>query len=151
MGMNGGGVNSETDVQNEPNKYASPEQLRYAKVLGIGVQLGFFMLVATFIIYLSGVLPPLVPVDQLPKYWGLSAAEFVKATHTPTGWSWLAQIGKGDVLNLLGICVLSSISVVSTLAVLPIFARRRERAHLIISILLIAVLVLSASNVLAAG
>jgi ABC-type Na+ efflux pump permease subunit len=132
----------------DPHKYASPEQLRYAKVLGIGVQVGFALLVLSFLLYLFGVLPPLVPVDQLPKYWGLPVAEFVKATNTPTGWGWVAQIGKGDMLNLVGIAVLAGISAVSSLAVLPIFARRGEVAHLLIAVLQIIVLAVSASNIL---
>lgn len=135
---------------NDPHKYASPEQLRYAKVLGVGVQIGFVLLVISFFLYMFGVLKPLVPVDQLPKYWGLPVAEFVKATHTPTGWGWVALISKGDMLNLVGIAVLAGISAVCSLAVLPIFARRGEMALLIISVLQIIVLVVSASNILAA-
>lgn len=132
----------------DPHKYASPEQLRYARVLSAGVQVGFVLLVVSFLLYMAGVLTPLVPVDQVPKYWGLSAAEYVKATGTPTGWAWLKLIAKGDMLNLVGIVVLAGISAVSTLAVLPIFTRRREKAHIVISILLIVVLVVSASNIL---
>lgn len=132
----------------DSNKYASPEQLRYAKVLSLGVQAGFVILVVCFILYLTGILVPLVPVDQLPKYWGLSAAEFAKATGTPTGWAWLAQVSKGDMANLLGIVVLASVSAVSTLAVLPIFARRGDRAHVAISLLLVLVLAISAANIL---
>lgn len=132
----------------DPHKYASPEQLRYARVLSLGVQAGFVALVVTFILYMAGVLVPLVPVDQLPKYWGLSAAEFAKATGTPTGWAWVAQIAKGDMLNLLGIVVLASVSAVSTLAVVPIFARRGDRAHVAIALLLVLVLAASAANIL---
>lgn len=132
----------------DSNKYASPEQLRYAKVLSLGVQAGFVILVVCFILYLTGILVPLVPVDQLPKYWGLSAAEFAKATGTPTGWAWLAQVSKGDMANLLGIVVLASVSAVSTLAVSPIFARRGDRAHVAISLLLVLVLAISAANIL---
>lgn len=134
----------------ETNKYASPEQLRYAKVLGLGVQAGFILLVISFAIYMAGILKPLIPVAQLPKYWGLPAAEFVKATHSPTGWAWLSDIGMGDELNLVGIVVLAGISAISTLAVLPFFARRGEKAHLAISVLLVVVLVVSASNILVA-
>ena len=133
----------------DPSKYASPEQLRYAKVLGVGVQFGFVLLVVSFLLYLFGVLEPLVPVDQLPKYWGLPVAEFVKATNTPTGWGWVALVGKGDMLNLVGIAVLAAVSAVSSIAVLPIFARRGEMAHLMIAVLQVVVLVVSASNILA--
>jgi len=132
----------------KPNQYASAEQLRYAKVLSLGVQVGFVILVVTFILYLTGALVPLVPVDQLPKYWGLSAADFAKATGTPTGWAWLSQVTRGDVANLLGIVVLASVSMVSTLAVLPIFACRGDRAHVAIAVLLVLVLAFSAANIL---
>lgn len=132
----------------ETPQYASAEQFRYAAVLSIGVQAGFVMLVVSFILYVSGVLVPLIPVEELPKYWGLSAAEFAKATGSPTGWNWVAQVGKGDILNLLGIVVLASVSSVSTLAVLPFFGRRHDRAHLVISILLVLVIAVSAANIL---
>jgi ABC-type Na+ efflux pump permease subunit len=140
----------EQTTMTDPHKYASPEQIRYAKVLGAGVQTGFVLLVLSFLLYLTGVLQPLVPIDQLPKYWGLPVADFVKATNTPTGWGWVALIGKGDMLNLVGIAVLAGISAVSSLAVLPIFARRGEMAHLVIAVLQIVVLVVSASNILTA-
>jgi uncharacterized membrane protein len=133
----------------DPNKYASPEQLRYARVLSIGVILGFVLLVVSFFLYVTGILPPLVPIAEIPKYWSLPADQFVKVTHSPTGWSWITEIGKGDILNLVGVAVLASISIVSTLAVLPIFARNRERMQIVISLVLVAVLIFAASNVLA--
>ncbi|HEX8980835.1 MAG TPA: hypothetical protein VF811_14095 [Parasulfuritortus sp.] len=132
----------------EQNKYASEEQLRFAKVMGAGVKLGFVMLVVSFALYMTGVLQPLVPVDQVSHYWGLSAAEYAKATGTPTGWAWVKDIAKGDMLNYVGIVVLASASIASSLAILPLFARQGEKAHLIISILLILVLLVSASNIL---
>jgi ABC-type Na+ efflux pump permease subunit len=134
----------------DEHKYASPEELRYAKVLGRAVQISFVLLVVTFVLYMFGVLPPLVPNDQLPKYWGMPVAEFVKATHTPTGWGWVAFAGKGDMLNMLGIAALAAVSMISSLAVLPIFARRRETALLLITALQVIVLAISASNILAA-
>lgn len=135
----------------ETNKYASPEQLRYAQVLGAGVKVGFVLLLLSFAVYMSGILPPLVPVDQLPKYWGLPVREFVKATNTPTGWGWLSLLGRGDMLNLVGIAVLAGVSAISSLAVLPIFARRGETAHLLICLLQILVLIVSAANIFGAA
>jgi len=131
------------------NDYAPPEHLRFAKVLRIGVRAGFALLVIGFAAYLAGVLEPVVPIDQLPNYWGLSAAEFARVTGAPTGWAWLAQLGKGDVLNLAGIVWLSAVSSLAVLAVVPIFARRGETAQVIICLLLVAVLALAAANVLA--
>jgi hypothetical protein len=132
----------------DSHKYTSEEQLIYAKVLSIGVKVGFVLLVVSFGLYMFGVLKPLIPIHQMPKDWHLPVREYVKVTGTPTGWEWVKMIAKGDMLNLVGIVVLAGISIVSTLAVLPIFARRGEKALLIISVLLIVVLLVSASSIL---
>ena len=132
----------------DSHKYTSEEQLLYAKVLSIGVKVGFVLLVVSFGLYMFGVLKPLIPIHQMPKDWHLPVREYVKVTGTPTGWEWVKIIAKGDMLNLVGIVVLAGISIVSTLAVLPIFARRGEKALLIISVLLIVVLLVSASSIL---
>lgn len=144
-------ANNETEKSSvsKSNKYASPEQLRYAKVLGYGIRTGFILLVISFFLYVSGILHPLVPISEIPKYWGLPVDQYVKITHTPTGWAWVTQIWKGDMLNLVGIAVLAGISIISTLAILPIFARNREKMQIIISVLLVVILLVSASNILA--
>lgn len=131
------------------HRYASREQVTYAKVLEVAVKIGFVLLVLSFLLYVSGILKPLVPLDQLSRYWGLSAAEFVKATGTPTGWAWLRQASKGDLLNMIGIVVLPSVSIFGILAVMPIFSYLNDKAHVIMSALLIVVLLVSASNLLA--
>jgi ABC-type cobalamin transport system permease subunit len=55
--------------------YASAEQLRYAKVLNVGMRLGLAVLIAGFIAYLAGVVPPHVPLEQMPALWTLSAPD----------------------------------------------------------------------------
>lgn len=132
----------------EENKYASSEQILFAKIMGTSVKIGFITLVITFVLYMSGAMTTLVPVDQISHYWGLSAAEYAKATGTPTGWGWVKDVAKVDILNYVGIVMLASASIFSTLAVLPQFARQGEKAHLGIAALLIVVLLVSASNIL---
>jgi hypothetical protein len=133
----------------DQNRYASSEELRYARVLEISVRVGLVLLIASFALYLSGALPPLVPLADLQKYWSLSAREFAATTHQPTGWGWLAQLGKGDIANFAPIAFLAGVSAVCSLAVLPQFLRRGDLVHAAILILQIAVLVLAASNLFA--
>ncbi len=132
----------------DQNRYASPEELRYARVLQIGARVGLVMLIASFALYVSGALSPLVPLDELPKYWSLSAREFVAATHQSTGWAWVEQIGRGDIANLAPIAFLAGVSAICSLAVLPQFWRRGDTVHAAILVLQIVVLALAASNVL---
>ncbi len=133
----------------DPNRDPPPEQSRYGGVLEACVRAGLLLLAVSFVLYLLGIPKPIVPVDQLPQYWGLPVDQFVKATHTPTGWTWLAMIGHSDTLNLVGIAVLAGASALSSLAVLPIFARRGEHALLVIALLQLIVLAVSASNLVA--
>jgi hypothetical protein len=132
----------------DPTSYAAPEEPRYAGVLEACVRAGFLLLVLSFLLYMIGIPKPLIPLDQLPQYWGLPVGEFVKATHTPTGWGWLAMIGHGDMLNLVGIALLAGASAFSSLAVLPVLARRGEYALLTIALLQLIVVVVSALNLL---
>lgn len=129
-------------------EYAPVEHLRYAVILSAGVKFGFVLLVLSFLAYVSGLLEPMIPLEDLPKYWGLPIDKFVAATHTPTGWGWAAHIGNGDMLNLVGIAVLAGISMICSLVVAMIFARRGERVYLVIAILLVAVLAVAAADII---
>ncbi len=123
------------------------EHPRYATVLHWGTLAGFITLIATFVAYVFGWLPAHVPVERLPELWKLSTAEYLKATGTPTGWSWLTMLRHGDLASLLGIALLSASSIVCIVAVLPIYVRSKNFTYLVLGILEIAVLLLSASGI----
>lgn len=126
----------------------SVEQLRYARVLEIGSKLGFVTLVAGFLAYVTGVLEEHVVVEQLPALWGLSLAEYLRMTQTPTGWGWIVHLHKGEFAGLLGIAVLAGCSVVCLATIVPLYARRRDRIYAIVCTLEIIVVVLAASGIL---
>ena len=58
----------------------SREQQAYARWLAVGVGLGFAALAASFFVYVTGILPPGIPPEMLPRYWALPVHEYVKAT-----------------------------------------------------------------------
>lgn len=130
---------------------ASPEQLRYARVLDAGMKGGLAILVAGFLAYVTGVVSPAVPLEELPRLWSLPLAEYLRSTGTSTGWAWIFELGKGDVLAFVGIAVLAGVSVPCLVVLAVAFARRRDRAYLAITLLVVCVLVLAASGVLTAG
>jgi hypothetical protein len=127
-----------------------PEQRIYARGLAVGSRLSFALLVATFVIYLTGVVPALVPVAELPKYWGLSAAQYVAATGTPTGWRWLAFIGRSDVMNLVGIACVALVTPVCFARLVVEYVRQRESTYTAIALMELWILMLAASG-MAAG
>lgn len=130
---------------------ASPEQLRYARVLDAGMKSGLGVLVLSFLAYVSGLVPAHVPLAQMPGLWTLAAPEYLRATGMPQGWGWIGMLGSGDMLPLIGIAILSGISLVCFIVLLPVYAARRDWVYLAIAVLEIAVLMLAASGVLTAG
>jgi hypothetical protein len=137
-------------MTNEQAK-ASEEQMVYANVLNVGMWLGLLTLVVTFLVYVSGLLPSYVPIDELPKYWGMRAHDFNVMMNAPTGWGWLGMVGKGDYLNFLGVAMLSGLSIVCYLVILPILQRKKDKAYVAIAVAEVLVLVLAASGILKAG
>jgi hypothetical protein len=129
----------------------APEQIRYAEWLRWSGWLGLAVLVGAFGLYVAGVLPPVIPVDQLPQAWRLSSRELMLQHGLQGGWSWIRSIARGDMLNMLGIAILSGCSALPLLAVTGIYLRRGDRLFAALCLLQVAVLVLAASGLIAPG
>lgn len=132
-------------------KNISIEQQRYATLLKWGANSGLAILIVCFGAYLLGLMPAHVPLDQLPNLWTLPVAEYLHKTNSPTGWAWLGYAGKGDYASLLGIAWLSSCSLICLLAIIPLYARRKDRVFVIICIAALLVQLLAASGLLGSG
>lgn len=129
----------------------SEEQRTYAVWLDLGMRIGFGLLVATFLLYVAGIVKPYVALHELPQLWGLSAVEFRRAASTPAGWGWLRLAAMGDYMNFFGVVLLATVTVPCYLRVLPIFHRTRERIFVVIVVLEVIVLSLAASGLLVLG
>ena len=130
---------------------ATEEQLAYAKLLDAGMKAGLLLLVITFIIYLTGILTPHVPVNDLPKYWAMPVAKYLAATQIPHGWAWLGMVGKGDFLNFIGIAFLAGVTIICYLRIIPILFRKKDGIYAVLAIVEVLVLALAASGVLKSG
>jgi hypothetical protein len=124
------------------------EQLRYARVLEWGARIGLAAAVVAFALYVSGVLPGRVPLEELPALWSLPLAEYLHRSATPVGWQWINLAARGDFASLAGIAILATVSVACLAAVIPVYARRRDRVYVVVCVLTMAVLLLAASGFL---
>ena len=125
-----------------------PEQRLYANILFYLNLIGLFILLTGFTLYLTGVITPLVPLEDLPRFWSLSLDEYIEKSNMPTGWQWISKIGYGDIAPMLGIAVLASVTFVCYFVLLFQFIKRGVKIlALIVSIELLLIL-LSASNLI---
>jgi hypothetical protein len=130
---------------------ATEEQLAYAKLLDLGMKLGLLTMVITFVIYLTGILTPYVPVSELPNLWNLPVNEYLKVTGIHTGWSWVGLVGRGDFLNFIPIAFLAGVTIFCYLRIVPIFFRKKDMTYTVLAVIEVLVLVLAASGVLKSG
>jgi hypothetical protein len=130
---------------------ATEEQLAYAVLLDLGMKVGLLALTITFIIYVTGIFSPHIPVTDLPRYWSLPVHSYLEQTGIHPGWSWLGMLGKGDFLNFSGIAFLAAVTIFCYLRIIPILFRNKDSIYGIIAIAEVLVLVLAASGLLKAG
>jgi hypothetical protein len=133
-------------VENDPE-----EQRVYARWLDWGSRLGLATLVGTFVVYVLGLLTPVVPVEQLPRLWTLPLDRFLEVTGAPSGWGWLGKIGHGDYLGLVGVAILCLTTLVCYARLSMVLVRRGERLAAAIVFAQILVLLAAASGFLAGG
>ena len=138
-----------TDLKNDIK--ASPAQLRYADTLFYGALLGFVIMLITYALYIFGILTPQIPLDEMPRLWSQSAAEYRAAGNIPQGWGWLALVGKGDICNFIGIAFLAALTIICFVQLAIGLLRQKQWIMAIIAILEVLVLSLAASGVLVAG
>lgn len=130
---------------------ATEEQLAYAKLLDTGMKLGLLSIIITFVIYLAGILPPHVPVNDLPNYWKLPVKQYLEVTHIPHGWAWIGMAAKGDFLNFFGIAFLAGVTIICYIRIVPILFRKKDTIYAVLAILEVLVLTLAASGLLKSG
>ncbi|RMD58463.1 MAG: hypothetical protein D6828_02690, partial [Nitrospirae bacterium] len=102
------------------------EQLKYAStlhILGLG---GLLILLLGFIIYIVELVPSIVPVAQVPKYWSLKVDEYVARTGMPTKWQWVHFLNHADIISFVGIVILASATILCMLIVLPTFLKKKD-------------------------
>lgn len=139
------------DTAAESQPAQPPEQHRYASLLDWGTRAGLFILVGSFVAYVTGAVDARVAPQSLPQLWGLPVDRYLELTGSPKGWAWVTQLHLGDMAGLLGIAVLAGCSLLCLLALVPLYLGRRERVFAAICLAQVVVLALAASGWLAGG
>lgn len=143
----------------EITREATQEQLLYARILEKGMYIGLLLMFITFALYIFGIIKPAIPVEEVSKYWTMSVhdyliainQDFLHLEHAPTGWAWIYMIGKGDFLNFLPVAILSGVTIVCYLSIVPGLFARGDKAMGIITLMTALILAAAASGILAVG
>ena len=124
------------------------EQLICARWLELGTRGAFAFVLATFALYVLGILEPLVPVDELNRLWGMPVDRYIAATGAATGWGWLRLLGKGDYLNIFGIALFVLVAIACFARLSAAFLAEGKRLQATFALLQVIVLLVAASGLI---
>jgi len=143
------------DEQSTLSVEPTPEQVRYAGILEKGMYAGLVCLFLTFALYVSGIMKPYIPLDDLPRYWsmrvGHEEGEYLHEAEIPQGWGWVRMLGYGDFLNFVGIAVLAGVSVLCYMAIIPLLLKQKDFIYAALALLEVLVLAVAASGIIEVG
>lgn len=131
-----------------PQIAASSAQVRYANTLFYGSLFGFIIMLVTYFLYVTGILSPQIPLEDMVLLLQGSAADYRAAGNIPQGWGWTSMVTKGDIANFLGIVFLAGLTIVCYIQLLISFLRAKNWLMSGIAVLEVLVLTLAASGVL---
>ena len=126
-------------------------QEAYASWLDASTRLSFTASLAAFALYVSGAVPSYLPLETLPRYWGLPVGEFLRQTGAPSGWGWLGRLGSAEYLNLACIALLGVVTALCYARIIPILLRLGERLQAVLAITQVVVLAAAVSGFFAGG
>jgi hypothetical protein len=138
-------------ASDHPSLKATKDQIIYANLLLIGMLSGIIILLITYAIYVTGLLPSHIDMSVISANWGKSIHEYLEITHSPHGWGWVALLGRGDFLNYVGFILLGTLTIFCYLVLVRGYFREGNWIYTGISILEIVVLSLAASGILGSG
>jgi hypothetical protein len=104
-------------------------------------------------------MPAVIPLNEIAGLWNQPVHDYLEAInhnylhwdHLPTGWSWLKLIGKGDFINFIPVAILSGVTIICYVAIVPGLFKRGDKAYAIMAIAEALILALAASGLLAVG
>ena len=130
---------------------ASPEQVTYANMLFYGCWGGLALMLVTYLVYVTGILTPHVPLEKIPQLWSQPVGVYLKEGNVPHGWGWLVLIGKGDFLNFVGIVLLAGMTILCYIPLIPAYLKRGEKIFAALALAEILVLLVAASGIVGGG
>ena len=136
---------------NDESALASPEQNAYADILFYGCWLGLAIMLVTYTLYVSGIMTPHVPLEDMPQYWSQSVGHYLETAKVPTGWGWTDLLGQGDFLNFVGIVLLAGLSIICYLRSIPALFRKGDMVMGCIAAAEVVVLLVAASGIAGSG
>ena len=136
------------DNQIQKSSGVTEAQILYANILNVGMLIGLISLIVIFILYVTGIFSPLIPLEKVQTYWVLSVHNYLEKSGIEAGWAWFGKLQYGDMLNFIPIAFLSLLTIICYTSLIPGLIRKKDTTYTVIAIVEIIVLLVAASGIL---
>ncbi|NQU02731.1 MAG: DUF1634 domain-containing protein [Syntrophaceae bacterium] len=135
-------------MENKPESQLTlqAEQFRYAGIMEKGMFFGLAVLIVTFILYVTGIIRPYIPLNEFSRHFHKDVNSYLAETNIDAGWGWIKMLQYGDFLNFIGIAILTSITILCYISIVPVFWKKKDWVFAILAILEVIVLLIAASG-----
>ncbi len=140
-----------SDLPGESAPELTSRRRAYADWMETGTRIGAGGLAFAYLAYVTGLLPPHVPINTIVAHWHLPAAEMASACGFYRGTSWIHAFREGDYLTVLLLAFLATVTIWSFARLIPFLIRERDLPMMLVVLAQLAILVLAASGVLHVG
>lgn len=129
-----------------------PQRARhvYARVLLLLVPLAFGLTAMAFLLYITGVLTPLVAMAETARLWAMGAGDALTSAGLEPGWDWVTRWYRADMLCLVALALLASATPIACAFASVQYFRRREWALGIIASVQVLILAIAMSGLVVA-
>ncbi len=126
-------------------------QLAYAKIVYRLANIGIIAMTLSYILYITGYPKPFLPIGKLIQLWEKRSTEFIEITQMPLGFDLIHHLSQSDVISLISIIFVSSITIVGYINMLPYFIKENDLPYTLIIVFQIIVFILAACGILSFG
>ena len=141
-----------SNEQKSDRATAQKEMTRiFAMAESLGSRSGLVLVIGSFFLYLTGLLPAYVQPETLVGLIGEGVDAYISSQNLPTGWGWLRLLGYSDMLTLGALIWFVLTIVVAFLLMVPVLIRHGERLYLLLVVLQILIFILAGGNFITVG
>ncbi len=126
-------------------------QLAYAKIIYRLANIGIVIMTISYVLYMTGYPKPFLPIGKLVQLWETRSVEFIEITQMPVGFDLIHHLAQSDIISLMSIIFVSSITIIGYVRILPYFLKENDLPYTLITILQILVFILAAGGILSFG
>ena len=110
-----------------------------------------FVMVVTFLVYVTGLAPASVAPDDVAGSWELSASEVRQERPTDHRWAWITSLGDATYLSFSALVLFPASTIALTVVAGVLYLRRRVSVYAVLAFCQAVVLIVAASGVVNRG